>query len=76
MVYYEMKKEESGQRDVYNDKRRHFLTILDNVLKVGEYTGGEERAGRPHPHPGGLLEGAGGGAKNGAAVDFAEALWR
>jgi hypothetical protein len=66
----------SGQRNVYNDKRRRFLTILDNVLNVGEYTGGEERAGKPHPHPGGLLEGAGGGAKNGAAADFAEALRR
>jgi hypothetical protein len=50
------------------------MTILDNVLNVGEKAGGEERAGRPHPHPGGLLEGAGGGAKNGAAANFAEAL--
>jgi hypothetical protein len=47
--------------------------MLDNVLNV-EYAGGEERAGKPRPHLGGLLEGAGGGAKNGAAADFAETL--
>ncbi len=70
------RRNDSGQRNVYNDKRRPFLTILDNVLNVGEYAGGEERAGKPHPHPGGLLEGAGGGAKNGAAADFAEVLRR
>ncbi len=52
------------------------MTVLDNVLNVGEQAGGEERAGRPHPHPGSLLEGAVGGAKNGAAADFAEALRR
>jgi hypothetical protein len=37
---------------------------------------GVERAGRPHPHPGGLLEGVEEGAKNAAAVDFADALQR
>jgi hypothetical protein len=51
------------------------MVILDKVLTVSESAGGEERAGRPHPHPGGLLEGAGGGAKNDVA-DFAKALWQ
>jgi hypothetical protein len=36
------------------------MTILDNVLKLSELAGGEEQAGWPHPHPGDLLEGAGG----------------
>ncbi len=36
--------------------------------------GGEERAGWPHQHPGGLLEGGGGGVKKKAVVDFAEVL--
>ncbi len=70
------KRNDSGQRNVYNDKLRRFLTILDKILNVGEYAGGEERAGKPHPHPWGLLEGAGGGAKNGEAADFVEALRR
>jgi hypothetical protein len=43
------------------------MTILDNVLNVGEWA---------HTDPGGLLEGADGGAKNCAATDFAEALRR
>ncbi len=38
-----------------------FLTFLDNVLTVGESTGGVELAALPHSHPGGLLEGSGGG---------------
>jgi hypothetical protein len=32
------------------------LTVLNNVLTVGEAAGGEERAGRLHSHSGGLLE--------------------
>ncbi len=52
-----------------SDKRCHFLTILDNVLIVGEFSKGEKLAGRPHPHPGGLLEGVGERAwKNGVAM--------
>ncbi len=35
--------------------------ILEKVLTVNESAEGEERAGRPHLHPGGLLEGGGGG---------------
>jgi hypothetical protein len=46
-----------------HSKDRHgFLTILDNVLTVGESAGGEERAGRPEPQSGCLL-GAGEGVK-------------
>ncbi len=44
----------------HGNNRCHFLTILDNVLIVSESAGGEERAGRPHPHPRSLLEEAGG----------------
>ncbi len=36
-----------------------------NILTVGESNRGKERAGQPHPQPGGLLEGAGGSMKNG-----------
>ncbi len=37
------------------------MTILDNVLTVGVLAGGEDRDGRPHSRPGGLLEGLGWG---------------
>jgi hypothetical protein len=59
---------------------RGFMTILDNILTIGELATSEERAGQSHTHPGGLQEGAGvgaktgGGAKNGAAANFAKAL--
>jgi hypothetical protein len=43
---------------VCSDFHRGFFTILDNVVTVGESAGGEEQAGWPHPHPGGLQEGA------------------
>jgi hypothetical protein len=46
---------------ICSDNPRGSFTILDNVLTVIESAGGEEQACRPHPHPGGLLEGAGGG---------------
>ncbi len=32
------------------------FAILDNILTLGESTGGKEQAGQPHPHPGGLLK--------------------
>ncbi len=38
--------------------------------------GDEVQAGRPHPHPEGLLEGTGGSAKNGMVANFAGALRR
>ncbi len=40
-----------------------FFIILDNVLTVSESIEGEERAGQPHPHPGGFLKGAGEGCE-------------
>jgi hypothetical protein len=46
---------------------------LGSILTVGESSGSEEPAGWPHPHRKGLLEGAGRGAKNGAAANFTEA---
>jgi hypothetical protein len=63
-------------RGICSNFCRGFFTILDNVLTVGHLAGGEEQAGRPHLHPGGLLEGAGGGARNNAEADFTEALRR
>jgi hypothetical protein len=39
------------------------MTILDNLLNVGEKAGEEEQADGLHPHPGGLLEGTKGGCK-------------
>jgi hypothetical protein len=59
--------------DLSND-RRGFLTILDNVLTIGGSTRGEERSRRPQPQSPGLPEGAGGGTKNGAPANVAEAL--
>jgi hypothetical protein len=53
-----------------------FFTILDKVLTVGESAGGKEQAAWLHSQPEDLLEGAGGGARNNAAADFAEALRR
>jgi hypothetical protein len=48
-------------QDDYSVDSHGFLTISDNILTVGELARGEEQAGLPHPHPRGLLEGAGGG---------------
>ncbi len=58
------------------DDRCRFLTILDNVLTVGELAGGEDRFGQPHPHPGDLLEGAGVGGSNCTAAEIAKTLRR
>ncbi len=60
----------------HSNDRHGFLTILDNVLTVGGSARGEERSCRPQPQSGGHPEGAGEGMKNGAAANFAEALWR
>ncbi len=57
------------------DDRCGFLTILDNNLAVSELTEGKDRAGRPHPHPGELLEGSGGGVRNRTAAEIAKVLW-
>ncbi len=46
---------------------------MDNVLTVDEMARGEERAGGPHPHPGSLLEGVGGGGvRNSTVANFVE----
>ncbi len=58
----------------HSDDRRGFFTILDNFLIVNGSAEGEERARQPQPQSGGLPEGAGGGMKNGAAANVAEAL--
>ncbi len=57
-----------------SDDRCGFLTILDNVLNVGVLARGKERSRRPQPQSAGLPEGAGGGTKNGAPANVAEAL--
>jgi hypothetical protein len=44
-----------GLQGIHRDFCCSLFTILDNVLTVGESARGEERAGWPHPHPGGLL---------------------
>jgi hypothetical protein len=41
----------------HSDDRLSFLTILDNILTVGESARDEERAGWPQPQLGGLPEG-------------------
>ncbi len=58
----------------HSNDRHSFLTISDNVLNVGGLVGGEKQASGHQPQSGGLPEGAGGGMKNGAAANFAEAL--
>jgi hypothetical protein len=52
-----------AMRGVRSDFHRCFFAILDNVLTVGELAQGKEQAFRAHPHPGGLLEGSGGGCE-------------
>ncbi len=58
----------------HSDDRHGFLTISDNVLIAGGSAGDKKQADWPQPQSGGLPEGAGGGTKNGAVVNFAEAL--
>ncbi len=58
-------------RGVRKNFHHAFLAILKNALSDGE-----ERAGRPHPHPGGLLDRMGWGMRNLMATDFAKAFWR
>jgi hypothetical protein len=61
---------------VHIHDHRGFLTILDNVLFVSGSLGGKKQAYRHQPQSGGLPVGAGGGTKNGAAANFAKALWQ
>jgi hypothetical protein len=56
--------EEGAIQDVQggrSDGGRASLTVLDNILTLSEAAGGEERAGRPHSHSGGLMEALGWG---------------
>jgi hypothetical protein len=59
LLYVQGEKERASHDvpGVHSNNCCRFLTILDNVLMVGESTGPEERAGRPHLHLGNLLEG-------------------
>ncbi len=57
-----------------SDDCRGFLTILDNILTVGVWAGGKKRSLRPQSRSAGLPEGAGGGTKNGAPANVAQAL--
>ncbi len=63
-----------GTRSVRSYFRCGFFTILDNVLIIGESARGEERADLPHPHPGGLREGSGGGCEKKRGGGLTEAL--
>ncbi len=58
----------------HSDDRHSFLTISDNVLNVGGLAGGKKQGSRHEPQSGGLPVGAGGGMKNDAVANFAEAL--
>jgi hypothetical protein len=48
-------------REDHSDDCRGFVPISDNILTVSESAGGEEQAGHPQSHPGGLLDRAGQG---------------
>jgi hypothetical protein len=63
---------------ICSNNRHCSLTILDNVLTRGESEEGEEVAGWPHPRPGDLQEGVGGGggAKHLMVPDFLETFRR
>ncbi len=58
----------------HSDDRHSFLTILDNVLNVGGLAGGKKQGSRHQTQSGGLPVWAGGGTKNGTAVNVTEAL--
>jgi hypothetical protein len=83
MAPTEGKRDEEGARlgaqSVRSKFRRGFFASLDNVLIIGESAGGEERDVQPHPHPGGLREGSGGGCekkRNGGLCRGAPAVIR
>jgi hypothetical protein len=58
----------------HSDDCHSFLTISDIVLNVSGLAGGKKQASRHQPQSGGLPVGAGGGKKNDAPANFAEAL--
>jgi hypothetical protein len=47
-------------RGVQSDNHNCFLTVLDNVLTVGDMAGGQQCAGAPPSHPGDPPDGGGG----------------
>ncbi len=68
--------DEEGASENPSGDRRGFLTILDNILTVGELAKGEEGAGRLHPHLGDLLEGAEGTGKKLHGAEISKVLQR
>jgi hypothetical protein len=77
MLYKEMKKRKS--ESVWGDHVMIAEQLLDNLIHCSHYwwdSEGEDWAGRPRPHPGGLLKEAGGGLRNLMAANFVKALWR
>jgi hypothetical protein len=74
MVYYEMQKKRVRTCKALTKDPRRFMTILDNILNLGESAGGEEQAaGLTHTNEASYMEWEG-VQKNGAAMDFAKVL--
>jgi hypothetical protein len=68
------RRDEEGASENLRGDRCGFLTILDNVLTAGELGKGEEGTGQLQPHPGDLLEGAGGRGKKFHSAEISKVL--